>query len=216
MKTFAQIIREGDGWSAGKWVVQKHPDFNIYMLLVSQLKNGGWSAITISDDRPVAAKKSIKNAYPTPSLIDEKDIPPKLKAKVEKKMNQLGIKLNEGDSSSGLGLDGMSKAKVKTLLHKTMKPFTTNKLWKDTAWNGPQAVWDSLNKLNVNWEQVKNEYYKDRDNPSGPNTGKRWEFKLSFDNDKGKYVKMGGIVTAAGAGSVEDPLDKYDLTFQIF
>lgn len=124
--------------------------------------------------------------------------------------------IREGDSSTGMGLDGLSKAKVKTLLYKAMKPFTTNKIWKDTGWNGPSAIWNKLNELNANWQLGKNEYYKDRDNPSGPNVGKRWEWSLSWDNDKGKNMKLSGLVTAAGAGSVKDPLDKYDITFQIF
>ena len=40
---------------------------------------------------------------------------------------------------------------------------------------------------------------------------KEWEFKVKWFDKNNKQQEMGGYVTAAGAGSVQDPLDKYDI-----
>ena len=47
-------------------------------------------------------------------------------------------------------------------------------------------------------------------------TRKEWHFEIHWDNDKGKYSKMGGVVTASGAGSVDDPLSRYDVNMVIW
>jgi hypothetical protein len=122
--------------------------------------------------------------------------------------------LNEKrDSSTGLGADGLSKQKLKTLLYKETKKCTYNKLYKDTGWNGPQCIWDTFNKLNLNWNIIKSEYRKQKEDKMP--SSKVWDFEIHWENDKGRYMKMVGQVIAAGAGSVEDPLDRYDLNMVV-
>jgi hypothetical protein len=133
----------------------------------------------------------------------------------DKAMQKAGMYNQAGNTKTGLGLDGMSKQRVKTFLYKITKKWTHNRLYKDDYWQGPQGVWKEFNDANVNWQIDRSEYYKDPHGISDPmvNVGKRWYFTVFFDNDKGKHIKMNGQLIAAGAGSVEDPLDRYDLVF---
>jgi hypothetical protein len=45
---------------------------------------------------------------------------------------------------------------------------------------------------------------------------KVWYFEIIWEGPKGKQLKLGGNLTAAGAGSVEDPLEKYDIVLILF
>lgn len=123
----------------------------------------------------------------------------------------------ERKESTGLGADGLSKARLKTLLYKETKKCTYNKLYKDTGWNGPQCIWDTFNKLNLNWHLVKSDYKRIRGNEKAAMPDyKEWVFEILWDDAKGKQKKMGGTVTASGAGTVEDPLSKYDVNMVIW
>ena len=124
--------------------------------------------------------------------------------------------IKEG-GSTGMGADGMSKAKLKTLLYKETKKCTYNKLYKDTAWNGPKCIWDTFNNLDLNWNIVKSEYKRNRGNEKSVMPDyKEWQFKIQWENDKGKFSEINGTVTASGAGTVEDPLSKYDVNMVIW
>lgn len=123
--------------------------------------------------------------------------------------------IKEG-GQTGLGADGLSKARLKTLLYKETKKCTFNKIWKDTAWNGPQCIWDAFNRLDLNWHITKSEYRKDKDGISKMPSSKEWTFEIKWENDKGKWKTIGGMVTAAGAGSVEDPLSRYDVNMVVW
>jgi len=41
---------------------------------------------------------------------------------------------------------------------------------------------------------------------------KIWQFEIPFTSERGRKGTLYGRVVAAGAGSVEEPLDKYDVT----
>ncbi len=87
------ILNESS-WQSGMWVVQRRSGENEYAILVDQLKGGAWKGVSIDDDRMVAAKKSLANAYPPfEELKDKKEIPQKLLNKIQKKLNQLKIDL---------------------------------------------------------------------------------------------------------------------------
>lgn len=118
------------------------------------------------------------------------------------------------ESKTGMGIDGLSKAKVKTLIYKETKKCTYNKLYKDQFWQGPKCIWDTFDKLDLNW-QIDSSDYKNRNKSKMPDA-KEWTFTIMWDDNKGKNIKQSGLVTAAGAGSVEDPLEKYDLNLVLF
>ena len=126
------------------------------------------------------------------------------------------IKILKESGKTGLGVDGLSKQKLKTLLYKETKKCTYNKLYKDSGWNGPQCIWDVFNDLDLNWHIVKSEYKKVRGDTGVMPSYKEWIFKILWDGPKGKQLEIGGTVTASGAGTVEDPLSKYDVNMVIW
>jgi hypothetical protein len=129
----------------------------------------------------------------------------------------------KGQTGTGLGADGLSKAKLKTLLYKETKKCTYNKLYKDNYWHGPNCIWDAFNRLNLAWNITKTEYKTyNNTNPRGqvqmPDT-KEWQFEIFWNSKEGglgKQLKLGGHVTASGAGTVEDPLSRYDVNMVIW
>jgi predicted nucleic-acid-binding Zn-ribbon protein len=121
--------------------------------------------------------------------------------------------LNEG---TGLGADGLSKQRLKTLIYKETKKCTYNKLYKDEHWEGINCIWDIFNKLNLNWQLQKSEYKHAKDSNNMMPSSKEWVFEIMWDDNKGKFKKIGGVVTAAGAGTVDDPLSRYDVTLVLW
>lgn len=132
------------------------------------------------------------------------------------RLNRYLVEANDITEGTGLGADGLSKQKLKTMLYKATKNCTYNKIYKDASWQGVKCIWDTFDKLNINWQMTKAEYKHDKDAKFNMPTSKEWHFEINWDNNKGKHQKLGGYVIAAGAGSVDDPLDKYDVTMILF
>lgn len=108
-------------------------------------------------------------------------------------------------------ITGKSKQSAKNFLYKQIKPFTHNRFYKDDFWEGPKNVWQLFDKLGLNWQIDKSEYQKGQKRMGeDPNLDYRkvWWFTIWLDDGKNKIQ---GYLTAAGAGSVEDPLEKYDV-----
>ena len=80
----------------------------------------------------------------------------------------------------------------------------------DEHWRGPKRVWEALNKIGITWDQTKNFY----DNKM-PNESKTWKFELEFTSKKGRPGKLYGHMVASGAGSVQDPLSRYDVVVYV-
>lgn len=123
------------------------------------------------------------------------------------------------EESTGMGVDGLSKAKVKTLIYKETKKCTHNKLYSDRYWQGPKCIWNTFDKLNLNWNINNTQYKNNKDDESMDiklPTRKEWYFEIMWRGPKGKKMKMGGHLTAAGAGSVDEPLSKYDLVLVLY
>jgi len=126
-----------------------------------------------------------------------------------------GIKKVVKESNEKSVIDGMSLQQARKFLQKNVIPLTLG-LYKDEHWAGPKKIWDYLNKSNINWSLDSSKYGKDRDNPMGENKYKQWNFSIEFVDDKGKERKIGGVLTAHGAGTVAYPLEKYDMTCSIY
>ena len=121
---------------------------------------------------------------------------------------------SRGPVSTPTPIDGKSKQSAKNFLYNKVKPFTHNRLYKDDYWQGPKEVFGAFDQLGLNWQIDKSEYRKgEKRMAQNPmlDYSKVWYLTIWFDNNRGKQQKINGYVTAAGAGSVEDPLDKYDL-----
>ena len=117
-------------------------------------------------------------------------------------------------SYTGMGADGLSKQKLKTRIYKATKKFTHNKLFKDDYWEGPNSIWHVFSDLDLNWNFTKVEYCHEKGTVMP--TRKEWHFEIKWENDKGKWKTLGGYLTAAGAGTVEQPLERYDLVLILY
>ena len=105
-------------------------------------------------------------------------------------------------------LDGKSKQQAKRVVNKLLYRLSKG-IYSDDNWAGVNRVWKEFEHMGLDWDISGSKYTHNED---GVPTGKTWTFEITFIDNKGKKRVLPGILTAAGAGSVEDPLDKYDIT----
>ena len=110
-------------------------------------------------------------------------------------------------------IDGKDKETAKRYIYKKITPLTKG-IFKDDSWEGVNKIWKEFEKMNLQWNTTKATYTHAKDGSIGWNTptGKIWNFEIEFHDKQGKIKKIYGSLHAAGAGSVEDPLDRYDIT----
>jgi len=101
---------------------------------------------------------------------------------------------------------GVSKQSFKNKIYKAIAPYIKG-IYSDQSWEAIRKVWDVFDSMNLNWAMTNATY----DN-SVPPQNKAWRFEIIFVNKRGKEDSLTGIVTAHGAGTVEDPLLRYDIT----
>lgn len=111
----------------------------------------------------------------------------------------------QDDHLHSSGLDGYNKNRAKGKVNKIL--FDSAKgIFSDDTWAAVHNVWDALRGEGIEPIIINAKY----DN-SAPPKAKTWTFNIYFKNDKGNKTTLFGILTASGAGSVEDPLDRYDV-----
>ena len=125
------------------------------------------------------------------------------------------IKTNKYAQINPNPLDGKSNQQARNIINKKIIPQESIKgFFADDDWAGINQIWNAFNQAGLDWNIAGSDYYPTDDgNPMG---GKIWEVEINFTNNRGKPTKLGGTVTAAGAGTVEDPLSRYDITAYIY
>ena len=103
-------------------------------------------------------------------------------------------------------LPEFSDSSLKTKLWNVAKRY--NALYSDTGWEHIQSLQKDLKHILPNLSVYKNYY----DNKM-PNESKTWVLLGAFNNPKLKSVWI--QIKASGAGSIEDPLSRFDITTQI-
>jgi len=107
-------------------------------------------------------------------------------------------------------LDGKSNQQARVFINRKVIPHEAIKgFFDDDSWQGIQQIWNAFNQAGLDWNIAGSDYYPNGDNPMG---GKIWKIEVNFTNNRGKPTTLYGTVTAAGAGTVEDPLARYDIT----
>ena len=66
---------------------------------------------------------------------------------------------------------------------------------------------DLFNDSGLDWNITGSNY----DNDQGVPTGKTWQVQVDYIGRGGKPTSIHGVVRAAGAGTVEHPLERYDI-----
>ena len=108
-------------------------------------------------------------------------------------------------------LNGMNNAKARNIVGKIARGAFHTGLYKDESWEGVTKIFNAFKVSNIDYDLVEAKY-----SPEFPNTWKRWVVDFPFINDRGIQTKLQGTIMAAGAGSVEQPLDRYDLNFTVY
>ena len=106
-------------------------------------------------------------------------------------------------------LDGISNQAAKRYVNRILSEHTKG-FFHDQSWEGVHRVWKALDDNGIDWTMTGNEYQKD--SPSGMPSRKQWKFEVKFVNNNNRPVTLYGVLVASGAGSVGDPLERYDLT----
>lgn len=110
-------------------------------------------------------------------------------------------------------LDGMNKRKAINYITKNFKVYEKLRgFFNDESWKPINDIIGDLHKAGIMLDIDKTEYYKD---DVGNPAGKIWWCSIPFVNQNGRQDKLYVNITAAGAGSIDDPLDRYDVTFVI-
>jgi hypothetical protein len=109
-------------------------------------------------------------------------------------------------------LDGMTNERARKGVYKIMAQFTRG-IFKDQYWEPVNNIWTAFNAAGLDWTMMGSQYLH---NNSGNSSGKEWKFEVKFINKNGRPTTMHGTVTASAAGTVEDPLSRYDLVGLVF
>lgn len=110
-------------------------------------------------------------------------------------------------------LDGMRKPQAIKYITKNFKVYEKLRgFFNDDSWKPINDIIGDLHQGGIMLDIDKTEYYKD---DNGNPAGKIWWCSIPFVNKNGRQDKLHVNITAAGAGSRYDPLDRYDVTFVI-
>jgi len=104
-------------------------------------------------------------------------------------------------------LNGFRKAKAINVVNKILRKHTSG-FFTDEYWKPIQETWSELTKEGIDYELDKTQYFKDKE--GNPNR-KEWYFTVYFINNRGKKNTLYGLIVASGAGSIDYPLDRYDV-----
>ena len=81
--------------------------------------------------------------------------------------------------------------------------------FRDNSWRPIHQIFDVFRKNGVEYEITSTEYFKDDE---GRPNAKMWKIEITFIGKSGRPQIIYGTITGAGAGSVDDPLSRYDVT----
>lgn len=160
-----QKAREMPRLKPGDYVVQKLKTLTTYGYVVEKLKSKGFKGIVIDDDRKKAVIKTISDRwFPLPIKIKESDVPPKLLAKIKRKLGKNKI------------LSAVKKQEIKKNLNKLIE------LYAIKIYSGDQAnirIADKMHKRFYNYYNKLASKYPNYDFSSD-----RFWSKLEFEAKK--------------------------------
>ncbi len=107
--------------------------------------------------------------------------------------------------------DNVAKETLKGRIYKEIRPLMRG-FFKDDAWQAVHKIFSKFTDLGLDWDIYESHYGNQKYDKTFPPERKVWYFEIHFTNNKGKKNKIHGSLTAAGAGTVDDPLDRYDIT----
>jgi len=109
-------------------------------------------------------------------------------------------------------LDSMRKQKAVRYLYKLIGN-TPDGIFRDTYWKPVHEIFKIFRNHDIPYEIKRADYEWSRTipRPKMPSS-KVWRIEIPYVNERGREQIIHGTITAAGAGTLEDPLEKYDVT----
>jgi hypothetical protein len=101
-----------------------------------------------------------------------------------------------------------TKAQVIKYLYKLIGN-TADGFFHDETWEPIHKIFQTFRDANVAYGITDSRYIQ---NVDGVLIAKVWKLEITFIDKKGTDQTLYGTITAAGAGSVEYPLERYDVT----
>ena len=110
------------------------------------------------------------------------------------------------------GVDGMTRQQVAKLVNAVIDRAPIKGMHRDEYWRPINAIWQGLQRAGIPYAITGSEYQHEMVEGRRTPMRKVWNFEVNFKNNRGRDTTVYGRVIAAGAGSVESPLDVYDVT----
>jgi len=104
-------------------------------------------------------------------------------------------------------LDGLRKPQAAKKVNEIMARHTRG-FFKDQSWEPINAVWKAFQEEGIDYTLDKASYAQNAD---GTPVSKTWRFTVAFKNQALLPNTLYGTITASGAGSISDPLSRYDV-----
>jgi len=108
----------------------------------------------------------------------------------------------------GTALDGRDRRSAAKLVNKILHPFSKG-FYSDEYWKPVQDIRKALERANIDFVISGGNYEKDS---RGMPVRKTWDLEVPFFNKNNRPMWLMGVIVASGAGSMEDPLERYDIT----
>lgn len=105
-------------------------------------------------------------------------------------------------------LDGLDKRTGLRRINAVIAGAHLNGIFRDNTWAPIQKLWRAFDQAGIQVDLTGSLYTKD---DKGIPNSKTWKFTVEWQGPKGQPVTVYGQVMASGAGSVQDPLDAYDV-----
>ena len=123
---------------------------------------------------------------------------------------QPGITENDETTNTHL-INGQSNSVAAGRVNKVLAALSKG-IFSDESWEAINKIFEKLNKLGLEVTVISAKYGGQNDTSNGMPKYKEWQISIPFTNKVGKPMELVGPITAHGAGSIEQPLDRYDIT----
>lgn len=119
-------------------------------------------------------------------------------------------------------LDGLNNNAARKKIYQILTGVADG-IFRDDSWEGVKKIWKTLDENKIHWTLVDSEYGVSPNFAQSfpgpkwriPNDFKQWKFEIKFINNNQRETILHGRIVASGAGSMEDPLEKYDITVMV-
>jgi len=119
--------------------------------------------------------------------------------------------LNEDGGLPNNLIDGQSNIVAASRVNKILSAMSQG-MFSDNSWEAINKIFKKLQEAGLEVTVTSAKYGGHADVPSGMPKFKEWQISIPFTNKTGKPTVLVGQITAHGAGSIDQPLDRYDIT----